>query len=384
MALTAAFVSKTQKTGRHFDGGGLGLHLLVKPSGSRSWVQRVKIHGKRRDLGLGSPPVVTLAEARETALENMRIVKRGGDPLAERRKANRILTFEEAARRVVVELTPTWKDQRKEATAFISSLERHVFPRIGQMQINKIGSADVRAVMLAAREKVPFVAAKLSYRISAVFKWAVAEQMRDDNPSGALNLPKMRSTGGHFSSLPYPEVAHCIDTVRGSGARSATKLALEFLILTAARSGEVRAATWDEIKGDVWRVPEERTKTGREHAVPLSPRALTILEEAKQLGGELIFPSPRGMVLSDMTLSKLVRELGFDATVHGFRSSFRTWAQEQTNAPREVAEAALAHISGDKVERAYARSDFFDKRRKLMEQWASYLDVKRGEVVRLA
>ena len=384
MALTAAFVRTTAKPGRHHDGGGLGLHLYVKANGSKFWVQRIVIHGKRRDLGLGSPPLVSLAEARDEALKNKRIVRDGGDPLAEKRKAKRILTFEEAARQTQIELAPTWKNA-KDARSFLSTLEKYVFPSFGNMPVNKVGSADVRQVILAARENAPSVSKKLTYRISAVFKWAIAEQMRDDNPAlpNVLNLPKMRATGGHMKALPYAEVSHCIDTVRGSGAWLGTKLALEFLILTAARSGEVREAKWTEIEGAVWNVPAERMKMDRPHAVPLSNRVVEVLKEAKEIRDQsgLIFPSLGGKPMSDMTLSKLVRELGFDAHVHGFRSSFRTWSQEQTNAPREIAEAALAHVSGDLVERAYARSDLFDKRAKLMDQWASYLDVRRGEVV---
>ena len=386
MALTAAFVNTVKEPGRYHDGQGTGLNLLVKPTGGKFWVQRIIIHGKRRDLGLGSPPIVTLASARDQAVENKRVVRNGGDPLEEKRKANRMLTFEAAARRALAELAPTWKNP-KEGASFLSTMETYVFPRFGSMPLNAIGSADVRRVILDVREKAPAVSKRLQTRISAVFKWAMAEQLRETNPAvaGALNLPPLK-TGTHRKALPYTEVANCIEVVQGSGAWMGTKLALEFTILTAARSGEVRAAMWDEIEGNVWNVPANRMKMGRPHTVPLSGRAMAVLELAKDIRDEsgLIFPSANGKVMSDMTLSKLVRDLGFDAHVHGFRSSFRTWAQEQTNAPREVAETALAHIAGDKVERAYARSDLFDKRRKLMEQWASYLDFRRGEVVKLA
>jgi integrase len=189
-----------------------------------------------------------------------------------------------------------------------------------------------------------------------------------------------------MKALPYPEVSRCLATVRASGAWIGTKLALEFLVLTAARSGEVRMAEWSEIilhdaarvaeaTTATWEVPAERMKMKRPHRVPLAPCALEILREASELGGGsgLIFPGPRGKPLSDMTLSKLVKELGFNANVHGFRTSFRTWAQEKTDYPREVAEAALAHSAGDAVERAYARSDLFDKRRAMMQDWADYL-----------
>ena len=386
MALTSAFVNAIKKPGKYHDKQGTGLFLLVRPTGGRFWSQRVVIHGKRRELGLGSPPVVGLAEARDQAINNKRTIRNGGDPLETKRAAAKILTFEEAARKAHVELSPTWKN-RKDAAAFLSTLERYTFPRFGRMPVNAVGTADVRQAILTARETAPSVAKKLSYRVSAVFKWAIAEQMRTDNPALNLSLPKLRNTGGHMKALPYAEVAGCIDTVNGSGAWTGTKLALEFTILTAARSGEVRAAMWDEIDLDagVWTVPAERTKMGREHLVPLSPRAMALLEEAKHIRDDsgLIFPSVTGKVMSDMTLSKLVRELGFDAHVHGFRASFRTWAQEKTNTPREIAEAALAYVSGDLVERAYARSDFFEKRRVMMESWSGYLKLRSGEVLKL-
>lgn len=384
MALSAAFVRTAKESGRYFDGQATGLHLLVKKNGTKFWVQRITIHSKRRDLGLGSPPTVSLAEAREQALENKRIVRAGGDPLRAKREASRIVSFEEATRRAHAELAPTWKSP-KEAPAFLNSMEKWVFPSFGQMPVDKVGSADVRRVILLAREKVPHVAAKLTYRISAVFAWAMAEQMREDNPASgsALNLPKQRAKVAHYRALPYGEVSSCVAAVHASNAWLGTKLCFEFLVLTAVRSGEARGARWSEIDGDTWTIPAERMKMAREHAVPLSARAMEILEGAKKLRDDsgLIFPSVRGKVLSDMTLSKLVRELGFPTTVHGLRSSFRVWSQEQTGTPREVAEAALAHVTGGKIERSYARSDLFQKRRVLMNAWTDYLSPKPAKVV---
>lgn len=228
-------------------------------------------------------------------------------------------------------------------------------------------------------------------RIGTVMKWAVAQGWRQDNPAESIDkaLPKLDAASRvqHRKALPHAEVAGCIAAVRASGAWCSTKLAIEFLILTAARSGEVRAASWDEIAPEarVWEVPASRMKMKRPHRVPLSGRAMELIKAAEELRGRsgLVFPSARDRPLSDMTLSKLVKELGFNADVHGFRTSFRTWAQERTNFPREVAEAALAHAVGDTVERAYARSDVFEKRRKMMQAWADYLAVRRGEVVKL-
>jgi len=385
-ALTAAFVKSTVIPGKYHDGRGTGLFLLVKPSRARSWVQRIVVRGKRRELGLGSPPVVTLAEAREQAFENKRIVRAGRDPLAEKRNVRSIHTFEEAARKTHIEILPTWKNP-KDRAAFLSTLERYVFPRFGSTPLSEVTSAEVRQAILAARERVPGVARKLIYRISAVFRWGIAEGLCTSNPSvaEALALPRSDRKPNHRKALPYAEVAHCIEAVKASNAWSSTKLALEFLILSAARSGEVRHARWEEIDRSsaansemdeaTWVIPAERMKMQRPHRVPLCPRAIETLEDAAALRNDsgLVFPSTRGKALSDMTLSKLVKELGFDADVHGFRTSFRTWAQEQTNFPREVAEAALAHKIGDAVESAYARSDFFEKRRRMMEAWGAFI-----------
>lgn len=217
--------------------------------------------------------------------------------------------------------------------------------------------------------------------IGAKMKWAVAQGYRDDNPAGdaiGAALPKAGDTGRkHYRALPHMEVGEAVRKVRESGAWPATKLAFEFLVLTAARSGEVRGARWDEIDGDTWTIPGERMKTGRPHRVPLSPQALEVLVQARELadGSRLVFPSVRGKMLSDMTLSKLVRQLGIEAVPHEFRSSFRDWAAECSAAPREVCELALAHVNDDQTEAAYRRSDLFDLRRKLMADWEAYLEV---------
>lgn len=387
--LTAQFVRSVQEPGKYFDGH--GLFLRVDPNGSRFWVQRITIRGKRRELGLGSPSLVTLADARSAAIENRKIARSGGDPLAEKRKAKAILTFEEAAKKAHEELSPTWKNP-KDRAAFLSTLETHMFPRIGSLSIPDVTSADIRQAILTVRQSAPEVARKLVFRVSAVFKWAIAEGMRKDNParSDVLALPRVEMKREHRKALPYTEVAACVEAINASGAGQSTKLALDLLVLTASRSGEVRLADWSEIDlaAKVWEVPAERMKMKRAHRVPLSQRAIEVLTEAKAMtGGKgLVFPGSKvGKPLSDMTLSKLVKELGFDADVHGFRTSFRTWAQERTTFPREVAEAALAHLSGDAVERAYARSDLFEKRRKMMDAWAAFLAEKRTDnVVRIA
>lgn len=268
---------------------------------------------------------------------------------------------------------------------------------MGDTLLPDVTSGDLRKAILAARAKAPGVARKLTYRCAHVFRWAIAEGHCTSNPATAeaLALPREDRATSHRKALPYDKVADCLEAVRASKASKATKLALEFLTLTAARSGEVRAARWaefdfhgaaaSEAKGGTWEVPAERMKMKRAHRVPLSKPALRILAEAEKLRDDsgLVFPGASGKPLSDMTLSKLVKELGFDADVHGFRTSFRMWAQERTTYPREVAELALAHVNKDRVEAAYARSDLFDKRKKMMEAWAGYLADQPGKVVRI-
>lgn len=220
-------------------------------------------------------------------------------------------------------------------------------------------------------------------------KWAIAQGLRTDDPTAALNqvLPKPNRKVKHRAALPYADVSNCLETVKQSDAMTSTKLAIELLVLTATRSGEVRLANWSEVDLDakIWTIPAERMKMKEEHVIPLSDRALEVLEQAKALGGHgLVFPGMRsGRPMSDMTMSKLIKELGYPVDIHGFRTSFRTWVQEQTNTAHEVAERALAHKTNNKVEAAYARSDLFEKRRRLMDTWASYLSDEPAKVVQL-
>ncbi|MHA7849398.1 tyrosine-type recombinase/integrase [Roseovarius sp.] len=392
-ALSAVFVRQVVEPGKYSDGN--GLFLMVQPNGSKSWVQRITIRGKRRDIGLGGAGYVSLAEAREMALENKKLARAGGDPLQAKREAQAVLTFAEAARKVHEMHKPTWRNQ-KHAAQFISTLETYAFPKIGAFKVGDVTTADVLAVLQPIWLEKPETARRVRQRIGTVLKWAVAKGWRQDNPAENIGqaLPKHETTKNHRKALPYAQVSECIEAVQHSNAWPATKLALEFLILTATRSGEVRGALWDEIefqggetakaaKTATWIIPASRMKMKKPHRVPLSARALEILKEAEALRGAsgLVFPSMRDKPLSDMTLSKLVKEQGFDVHVHGFRTSFRTWAQEQTNFPREVAEVALAHVVKDKAEAAYARSDMFEKRRKMMERWARYLEARRGELI---
>jgi len=252
--------------------------------------------------------------------------------------------------------------------------------RLGRLRVDRIKAPDVMRVLLPIWNEKRVTARRVRQRISAVMLWAIAQGYREDNPAGAAvgaALPKNGVRPQHLAALPYAEVAGAIATVRGSGAYPATGLAFEFLVLTACRSGEVRGARWEEVDLEAreWRIPAARMKTNREHRVPLSSRALAVLEEAQALadGSGVVFPSERGRALDGAAIVKLVRDLGIGAVPHGFRSSFRDWAAECTDAPREVCELALAHVNSDRVEAAYRRTDLFERRRALMEQWAAFL-----------
>ncbi len=384
-ALSAAFVRTVTKPGRYCDGH--GLYLLVTDTGARCWVQRLTIHGRRRELGLGGFPLVSLAEAREQALAHRQRARAGGDPLAEKRKDQGMPTFEDAAARVIEIHRPSWKKGGKSAAQWASSLREYVFPRLGRRSVSDVTTADVMAVLTPIWHEKPETARRVRQRIGAVMQWAVAQGLRPDNPAGdALGaaLPRHNGVRRHHLATPHGEVTGAIQAVRASQASLSSKLAFEFLVLTACRSGEVRLATWDEIDLDTseWIIPGERMKAKRPHRVPLSGRALETLNEAKAIaaGSGLVFPGIRyDKPLSDATLSKLLRDLGIQAVPHGFRSSFRDWAAERTQAPRAVMEAALAHVIKDKTEAAYARSDLFERRRKLMEDWAAYLSAAGGQ-----
>lgn len=378
--LSAVFVRTVNAPGKYFDGH--GLFLKVDASGARRWVQRIVIRGKRTELGLGSASLVSLAEARQTALENRKAAREGKDPLQARRAEQAALTFEEAARKVHTLHLPTWRNA-KHGAQFISTLETYAFPIMGKIKVADVTTADVLAVLTPIWLTKAETARRVRQRIGTVMKWAVAQGWRQDNPADAIAqaLPKQDRTQKHRKSLPYDEVAACIETVQGSKATLATKLCFELLVLCATRSGEARLARWEEIDLEraEWTIPGELMKAKKPHRIPLSSRAVDVFREAKKLddGSGLVFPGTRsGKPLSDMTLSKLVRELGYDVDIHGFRTSFKTWCQERTNTPREVSEMALAHTIRDKSEAAYARSDLFEKRRALMERWAIFISNK--------
>ena len=378
-ALSAAFVRTATKPGRYCDGQ--GLYLLVLPSGARCWVQRLVIHGRRRELGLGGFPLVSLAEAREAAFANRKLARSGGDPLVDRRRRQAMPTFEEAALRVWEQQRTDWRNP-KTARDWLRSLRAHVFPRIGVLAVGDVTTRDVLAVLTPIWRAKPKTAQLVRQRIGAVMKWAVAMEYRPDNPAGDVlgqALGRQRIVVHHMRALPHGEVAAAIQTVRVSGARQPLKLVFEFLVLTVARSGEVRLATWDEIDSDagVWTIPGIRMKAQREHRVPLSESAVAILNDAQAFRNAtgLVFPNLLDRPYTSFALAKMIRRLGISAVPHGFRSSFRDWAAEQTNARHDVIEATLAHVVRDTTVAAYARSDLFERRRRLLDDWAAYLST---------
>ena len=370
--LTALGIKALSAPGLYADGA--GLYLRIAPGGSKRWVLRLRIDGKRRELGLGGFPAVSLANARRKAEAMRETAADGRDPT--RRKAP-VPTFAEAARTVHAQSLPGWRNG-KHTDQWIKTLELYAFPMLGRMRLDRIDRGDVIAVLLPIWAAKPETARRVRQRIRAVLRWAMAIGHVAVNVAGEAiegALPAHRRSTNHYRALPYAEVAAGMARIEESEAWPCTKLALAFLIFTAARSGEVRHATWAEIdRGKAtWSIPAGRMKAKREHRVPLSAPALAILDRAwafRDASG-LVFPSVRCKAMSDNTLSKLMRELEIEGTPHGFRSSFRDWCAE-TGKPRELAEAALAHtVAG--VEGAYFRSDLFDARHVLMGQWADFL-----------
>ena len=385
--LSAVRVRSLTKAGRYLDGN--GLYLNVQPSGAKRWFLRVVVMGRRRDFGLGGLSVVSLAEAREEATKLRKIVQQNGDPLAEREKEKSIvLTFKEAAREVHKIHSATWKND-KHKKQWITTLENYVFPTFGSLHVDNIGTPEILSVLNPIWLTKPETARRVRQRIHTVLEWTKAAGFRSgDNPvDGILKiLPKQPVSKNHHTALPYKEVPIFIKSLRSINAEGIAPLAFEFLILTATRTSEVLNATWDEInlEDKTWTIPDSRMKNKREHRIPLQPRLIEILEEARKLseGSLYIFPNPHtGKPLSTMVFLMLLRRMKQDITAHGFRSSFRDWASERTNIPRDVCEAALAHSLRDKTEAAYKRTDLFEKRRELMNLWTKFATEERGEVI---
>ena len=394
--LNAAFCRSVKPTSdkkpdRYSDRGGCGLMLVVQPSGKKSWIQRITIRGRRHDLGIGSFILVPLAEARETARANLKLARAGGDPLAAKRRET-APTLAEAIETVIELQSPSWRGSGRTVQEWRNSLGRYVIPKLGNKRIGTITPSDVLAVLAPLFEEQPDTARRLRQRISTVMQWAVAHEYISNDPAGgALKaaLPKCSATKRRMKAIPYVEVSTALEKIRESKTQKSARLAVEFLVLTAVRSGEARGGSWEEIDRDaaVWVIPAARMKAKQEHRVPLSARALEVLDEAR--GGNadqsgLIFKNKIGTKFTSSALLRVVQASGIEAAVHGFRSSFRQWAAERTNYPREICEAALAHVVSNQVEAAYQRSDLLEKRRALMDQWAAYINEAPGaKVVRL-
>jgi integrase len=394
---------KNAKAGRHGDGD--GLYLLVSPTGARSWVLRVQMDGKRRDIGLGtadttsragsdrsaldSIPILlrkrlSLVEAREKATLLRAIAQSGRDPIAERdRDRVKVPTFKEAALQAHAALSSGWVD--KHAAAFLSSLQDHAFPALGAHRVSEIDSSQIRDMLAPIWTEKPVMAKKVRQRVSTVLNFAKSKGWRAaEAPGKSVTMGLARqSAGGNFAAMPYAAVPAFLKNLR-TAPETVGRVALQLLVLTAARSAEIRSAQRSHFDLDraEWNRPAELMKGRVAHTITLSPQAVALLrvwfETHKPEAGDLIFKGSTGKILSDMTMSKLMKDAGIPYTPHGFRSSFRDWAAEQMpNIPDPVAEAALAHTVADSVVRAYKRTQFLEMRRTLLDAWGAYLSQKQ-------
>lgn len=373
--------------GRHGDGN--GLHLVVAPSGSRRWIQRIVVRGRRRDFGHGGYPAVSLAEARRKALAYLRLARRGRDPLARAPARADAPTVREVLEQVIEARRPSWKDPDAAAVRFRRAFEIHGGGLVGDMPVDQVATEDVTRVLRPLWGRRNAAGERLFRRLDLVFRWAEGHGLCRRNPARSARelLPPLRASGLHFPAVPHHGVRDALALLRAAGgaadappSRRLAALALELIVLTAARSGEAFDAVWPEFDeaAAVWTVPAPRMKAGREHRVPLSRQVLELLPRIRATAapGDRVFAyvgrgSLRG--LPRASCLRLMQRLGLPGTVHGFRSSFRDWASEVAGAPFEVAEMALAHSTSDATVAAYARSTLFERRRALMQAWADYV-----------
>ncbi len=399
MPLTVKGIEAKREPGMYGDGS--GLYLRVGPTGAKSWIVRTVIHGKRRELGVGSVDLVSLAHAREKATELRKAARAGRDPDAERKAIVRAakeaadrnqMTFGKAAEAVHATLLPKWKN-KKHADTWLSGLKLHAFPRLENKPIQSVTRADLVKVLEPIWTSRVETGRRVRQRLHTIFQWAKGEgHFQGENPVDqiGLGLSQVRKVKTHLAALPWREVPGFWSQL--TDRDSISSACLRFIILTAARSGEARGANWQEIdfEGATWNVPADRMKRGKPHRVPLAPEAVAILENMRGLDPVLCFPSPkRGKdgvrPLSDMAFKLMFGRMGVDGfTTHGFRSAFRDWCSESAKADPELAEAALSHATGNSVVQAYARSDLMDRRRELMNAWARYATgAIAGDVVQL-
>lgn len=386
MKLTAKAIENLNAPGRYGDDGAPGLYVLVQSHTTKagdttirkSFVQRLTVHGRRVDIGLGTLRwgATTITEARRKALANYRIARDGGDP-RRRPVAATVPSFRDSLDAVLDLQRANWRDGGKSEAQWRASLRDYAGALMDQ-PVDAIDAGDVLRVVGPIWNPKRETARRVLQRIGAVLRWAVAGGHRDSTPIEAVRaaLPRNGHKARHHRALPHAEVAAALETIRKSKASAATRGALELLILTATRSGEIRGMEWSEVDLDaaVWTIPAGRIKAGRAHRVPLSGPALRVLRAAHEAtGGEgLVFPTPRDRPLSDATLTKLLRDRGIACVAHGFRTSFRVWCGD-VGIAREVAESALAHTVRDKAEAAYSRGDYLDIRAEVAERWAGHV-----------
>lgn len=386
--LGALQVSRLKIPGRHAVGGVAGLHLWIKATGAKSWILRVLVGPVRKDIGLGGFPDVTLAGARDAARRARDQIVQGIDPVEQRKQARALLmaenatakTFSQCAEAFIEAKGDEW-DNPKHRQQWTNTLKTYADPHIGALLVRDLTVTHILEVLQPIWKTKTETATRVRGRIEAVLDWAAVRGYRQgENPARwkghleqLLPKPSKVSKVEHHAAMPLDRMSdfwHALKAAKGQGAR-----ALEFAIMTAARSGEVRGARWPEfdIDAKIWTVPADRMKGKREHRVPLSKQAIALLNAAPKVEGtDFVFPGSKGQPLSDMTLSKVMRSMGLEEVPHGFRSTFRDWAAERTNFPRDLAEMALAHVIESKVEAAYRRGDMFAKRLEMMEAWADF------------
>lgn len=400
----SALEVKNLPPGAHAVGGVAGLILEVSSTGGKTWILRVRTGSKRREIGLGGYPSISLSEARNKARDTREAIGKGVDPVAEKQAAKAALlaqqasmkTFAWCATTYVAERKGEWKNAKHQAQ-WLATLETYAFPIIGKLSVQSVALPHVLDVLnqpQADKGNAPLwdakteTASRLRGRVESVLNWASVHGYRDGlNPArwkghldAILKAPNKIQKSEHHKAIPYAEMNPFMQALRqqdGTGAR-----ALEFAILCASRSGEVRGAAWEEfdLKKGLWTIPGERMKAGKPHTVPLSKQALQVIAAIEPTAGtDLVFPSPRGKVLSDMTLTAVMRRMQLEAVPHGFRSTFRTWGGEQTAYPRDLLETALAHTLESKVEAAYMHGTQIEKRRKLMQDWADYVELAKSQ-----
>ena len=397
--LSATEVRRLRKPGLHAVGGVAGLQLQVTGTGAKSWILRTKIGEKRRDIGLGGFPDVPMAQAREKAREIKEQIKQGIDPVAERKAARaaliaaqaKAISFDECARQFLKSKTAEFSNP-KHAAQWSSTLKTYASPIIGHLPVEAVDLPLIVKVLETIWKEKTETATRVRGRIESVLAWATVSGYRHgDNPArwrgnldAVLPKPTKLKNVQHHKAVQWQEINPFMQALRQREGIAVK--ALEFLILTAVRSGEVRGAKWKEIdlQTKTWTIPGERMKVDKEHTIPLCNDAVKLLKSMPILkGNDLIFPGARGGVLSDVALTKPIRAIGSDATAHGFRSTFRDWCAESTNYPNEVAEMALAHTVSNAVERAYRRGDLLAKRFNLMRDWCKFINspAKSGDVI---